>query len=153
MVHVACPYALSLPPPLPGPCPATNPPDLNRPPPPPLRPPPPPPPPTPQFPDPHFKRKHRKRRVVQAQLVAALAALMRPGGRILLQSDVEEVGANTFFCRDCFLYLLPSFFCLSPSLPGQRAAPLGAATLFSCKGGACSCLPQCLLLRCALACQ
>jgi tRNA (guanine-N7-)-methyltransferase len=51
-----------------------------------------------QFPDPHFKRKHRKRRVVQLQLVAALAALMRPGGRVLLQSDVEEVGTVYVLC-------------------------------------------------------
>ncbi len=52
------------------------------------------PPLPPQFPDPHFKRKHRKRRVVQPQLVAALARLVRSGGRVLLQSDVEEVRAT-----------------------------------------------------------
>eukprot|EP00198_Chlamydomonas_reinhardtii_P009375 XP_001698712.1 predicted protein [Chlamydomonas reinhardtii] len=33
-----------------------------------------------QFPDPHFKRRHRKRRVVQRRLVDALAAAMPPGG-------------------------------------------------------------------------
>ncbi|EFJ47757.1 hypothetical protein VOLCADRAFT_61222 [Volvox carteri f. nagariensis] len=43
-----------------------------------------------QFPDPHFKRRHHKRRVVQPQLVTALRDLMPRGGRLLLQSDVEE---------------------------------------------------------------
>ena len=52
-----------------------------------------------QFPDPHFKRKHRKRRVVQAELVAAVARVLRPGGRLLLQSDVLEVAEDM---RDAF---------------------------------------------------
>ena len=33
-----------------------------------------------QFPDPHFKNKHKKRRVVQPELVQAAAANMPPGG-------------------------------------------------------------------------
>ena len=33
-----------------------------------------------QFPDPHFKNKHKKRRVVQPELVQAVAAHMPPGG-------------------------------------------------------------------------
>lgn len=44
-----------------------------------------------QYPDPQFKRRHRKRRMVQPQLVDAIVRLLRPGGRILLQSDVHEV--------------------------------------------------------------
>lgn len=47
-----------------------------------------------QFPDPHFKKRHRKRRVVQPRLVAAVAALMAPGGRLFLQSDVLEVAED-----------------------------------------------------------
>ncbi|KAK9846481.1 hypothetical protein WJX81_005020 [Elliptochloris bilobata] len=43
-----------------------------------------------QFPDPHFKNRHKKRRVVQPELVHALAANMAPGGLVFLQSDVEE---------------------------------------------------------------
>ena len=42
-----------------------------------------------QFPDPHFKRKHHKRRIVQAGLVRDLAARMDAGGRVFLQSDVH----------------------------------------------------------------
>lgn len=44
-----------------------------------------------QFPDPWFKRRHQKRRVVQPQLVDALALCLQPGGWVLLQSDVLEV--------------------------------------------------------------
>lgn len=44
-----------------------------------------------QFPDPWFKKRHQKRRVVQPQLVNGLAAHLAPGGEVLLQSDVEEV--------------------------------------------------------------
>lgn len=44
-----------------------------------------------QFPDPWFKRKHQKRRVVQAELVAELAEFLSGGGIVFIQSDVEEV--------------------------------------------------------------
>lgn len=44
-----------------------------------------------QFPDPWFKKRHQKRRVVQPELVAELAALMPVGGWVWLQSDIEEV--------------------------------------------------------------
>ena len=41
-----------------------------------------------QFPDPHFKRRHRKRRILQPDTVRAMAAALRPGGLVFLQSDV-----------------------------------------------------------------
>lgn len=44
-----------------------------------------------QFPDPWFKKRHQKRRVVQSQLVADLAEFLVAGGTVFLQSDVEEV--------------------------------------------------------------
>jgi tRNA (guanine-N7-)-methyltransferase len=44
-----------------------------------------------QFPDPWFKNKHNKRRVVQPQLVNALIDYLNDGGMIFLQSDIEEV--------------------------------------------------------------
>jgi len=47
-----------------------------------------------QYPDPHFKKRHRKRRIVQRQLVEALAQLVMPRGRVLLQSDVLEVAED-----------------------------------------------------------
>ncbi|MDC0833637.1 tRNA (guanosine(46)-N7)-methyltransferase TrmB [Geitlerinema sp. CS-897] len=44
-----------------------------------------------QFPDPWFKKRHQKRRVVQPELVEDLAKYLVPGGEVFLQSDVEEV--------------------------------------------------------------
>lgn len=47
-----------------------------------------------QFPDPWFKRRHQKRRVVQPELVADMAEWMAPNGMIFVQSDVLEVAAE-----------------------------------------------------------
>ena len=44
-----------------------------------------------QFPDPWFKKKHNKRRVVQPDLVTALVDRASDGGKIFIQSDIEEV--------------------------------------------------------------
>lgn len=43
-----------------------------------------------QFPDPHFKKAHSKRRVVTPQLVATLAKFMNEGDAVFLQSDVLD---------------------------------------------------------------
>ncbi|MGF1482525.1 MAG: tRNA (guanosine(46)-N7)-methyltransferase TrmB [Cyanophyceae cyanobacterium] len=44
-----------------------------------------------QFPDPWFKHKHVKRRVVQPELVEILAQYLVEGGFVFLQSDVQAV--------------------------------------------------------------
>ena len=44
-----------------------------------------------QFPDPWFKRRHRKRRVMQPSLLLAIAAALSPSRELFLQSDVLEV--------------------------------------------------------------
>jgi tRNA (guanine-N7-)-methyltransferase len=44
-----------------------------------------------QFPDPWFKQKHHKRRVLQPALLHALAAALPAGGELFLQSDVPAV--------------------------------------------------------------
>jgi tRNA (guanine-N7-)-methyltransferase len=44
-----------------------------------------------QFPDPWFKKRHQKRRIVQPELVSDLAQLIVPHGEVFLQSDVESV--------------------------------------------------------------
>lgn len=60
-----------------------------------------------QFPDPHFKSRHRKRRIVQPGLVEQIARITKPGSHVFLQSDVcsvsvamrdqfEEFGAGKF---------------------------------------------------------
>eukprot|EP00904_Undaria_pinnatifida_P001383 jgi/Undpi1/11245/HiC_scaffold_30.g13543.m1 len=44
-----------------------------------------------QFPDPHFKTKHYKRRVMQPELVTCIEKHLRPGGTLFMQSDVLDV--------------------------------------------------------------
>lgn len=44
-----------------------------------------------QFPDPWFKTRHAKRRVVQPELVRDLAEYLVTGGVVFLQSDIEFV--------------------------------------------------------------
>jgi tRNA (guanine-N7-)-methyltransferase len=44
-----------------------------------------------QFPDPWFKTRHHKRRVLQPPLLHALAGAMAPGSQLFLQSDVLAV--------------------------------------------------------------
>ena len=44
-----------------------------------------------QFPDPWFKKKHNKRRVIQPELVDTLVDYLISDGTILLQSDIKEV--------------------------------------------------------------
>jgi tRNA (guanine-N7-)-methyltransferase len=44
-----------------------------------------------QYPDPCFKNKHAKRRVVQPELVRDIASYLPSGGEVFLQSDLEWV--------------------------------------------------------------
>lgn len=53
-----------------------------------------------QFPDPWFKNRHFKRRIVQPKLVDALAEYLTKNGIIFLQSDIESVAQEM---RDRFL--------------------------------------------------
>jgi len=58
-----------------------------------------------QFPDPWFKKRHQKRRMVQPNIVETLAHYLTTEGEVFLQSDVEEVAREM---RDRFL-AHPSF--------------------------------------------
>lgn len=49
-----------------------------------------------QFPDPWFKKKHSKRRMVTPELVAALAAVAAPNARIFVQTDIEFLAEEMF---------------------------------------------------------
>jgi tRNA (guanine-N7-)-methyltransferase len=42
------------------------------------------------FPDPWWKRRHRKRRMVAPDVLAQLERMLKPGGELLLATDVEE---------------------------------------------------------------
>jgi tRNA (guanine-N7-)-methyltransferase len=75
-----------------------------------------------QFPDPWFKRKHQKRRVVQPELLDAVAEFLVAGGSVFLQSDVKKVAVEM---RDRF-GAHPAF---QPSEPGWLAAnPMSVPT-------------------------
>jgi tRNA (guanine-N7-)-methyltransferase len=50
-----------------------------------------------QFPDPWFKKKHQKRRVVQPEIVEILAQFLNKKGQVFLQSDIQEVAEE--MCR------------------------------------------------------
>jgi len=43
------------------------------------------------FPDPWFKRRHHKRRLVNEELVKVLATYLQPSGKVFIQTDVEEL--------------------------------------------------------------
>ncbi|NJL44562.1 MAG: tRNA (guanosine(46)-N7)-methyltransferase TrmB [Leptolyngbyaceae cyanobacterium SM2_3_12] len=47
-----------------------------------------------QFPDPWFKKRHQKRRVLQPELINDLALFLPSGGRVVIQSDVHEVAVD-----------------------------------------------------------
>lgn len=44
------------------------------------------------FPDPWFKARHHKRRVMSAELALAIARKLEPGGEVMFQSDIWELG-------------------------------------------------------------
>jgi len=54
------------------------------------------------FPDPWFKRRHQKRRMIDAVLVAGIADITRPGADVFVQSDVWDIAldAMTVLERD-----------------------------------------------------
>lgn len=45
-------------------------------------------------PDPHFKKKHKKRRVVTPELVSEIADIIKSDCKIFLQSDIENVAVD-----------------------------------------------------------
>lgn len=47
-----------------------------------------------QFPDPWFKTRHAKRRLVQPQLVTQLANYLAVGGVVFIQSDIEALAVE-----------------------------------------------------------
>ena len=46
------------------------------------------------MPDPWFKKRHKKRRLLQAELLSQLALLMRPGATFFVMSDVQEAAED-----------------------------------------------------------
>ena len=76
-----------------------------------------------QYPDPWFKKRHHKRRMVQPELLRWLSAAMPADGRLFLQSDVPEVIAQ-------MLEAVAEAGCFIPLDDGQWLAdnPLAVST-------------------------
>ena len=49
-----------------------------------------------QFPDPWYKKKHAKRRMVKDEMVEAIVRHLAAGGRIFIQTDVEFLAGEMF---------------------------------------------------------
>lgn len=49
-----------------------------------------------QFPDPWFKKKHAKRRMVTPELAAILEMRLSPGGRLFVQTDIDFLAEEMF---------------------------------------------------------
>jgi tRNA (guanine-N7-)-methyltransferase len=49
-----------------------------------------------QFPDPWFKKKHAKRRMVNSEMVDTIASHLAPGGRVFIQTDIEFLSDEMF---------------------------------------------------------
>lgn len=49
-----------------------------------------------QFPDPWFKKKHAKRRMVNEEMVDTVARHLTPGGRIFVQTDIKFLAEEMF---------------------------------------------------------
>jgi tRNA (guanine-N7-)-methyltransferase len=52
------------------------------------------------FPDPWFKRRHRKRRLMDADLARSIYRLLAPGGELLFQSDVWDIALDAMSVLD-----------------------------------------------------
>lgn len=49
-----------------------------------------------QFPDPWFKKKHAKRRMVNEEMVDTIARHLAPDGRVFVQTDIEFLAEEMF---------------------------------------------------------
>jgi len=70
-----------------------------------------------QFPDPHFKSRHHKRRHVQPQLVREIGETLAAGARVFLQGDVPEA---VRWMRDMFDLHGAGRFALAPECRGAE---------------------------------
>ncbi len=61
-----------------------------------------------QFPDPWFKKRHNKRRVLQAPILDVLASKMNSGAEFFIQSDVLDVMNSMIDVLDLNKYFDPS---------------------------------------------
>ncbi|XP_022682101.1 uncharacterized protein LOC101756105 isoform X1 [Setaria italica] len=67
-------------------------------------------------PDPHFKKRHHKRRVLQPPLVDSITKNLCLGGQVLIQSDVLEVAADMRERFDGYSDILEHVDCVDKDL-------------------------------------
>lgn len=67
-----------------------------------------------QFPDPWFKKKHAKRRMVNAELVETVVAKLAPGGKVFVQSDIEFLAEEMFGLFRADTHLAEKFTATNP---------------------------------------
>jgi tRNA (guanine-N7-)-methyltransferase len=70
-----------------------------------------------QYPDPCFKKKHQKRRMVQPELVEAIAKYLAVNGEVFLQSDLEWVAMemrDKFTSHPAFTLTHQGWLCDNP---------------------------------------
>ncbi|CAL1382141.1 unnamed protein product [Linum trigynum] len=84
-------------------------------------------------PDPHFKKRHHKRRVVQQPLVASILDSLVPGGKVFLQSDVLDVALDMRNQFDAESIVMQHIDEVDSSLPCDRdgwllSNPMGIRT-------------------------
>lgn len=53
------------------------------------------------FPDPWFKARHHKRRLMTHELAGVLVRKLEPGGELLFQSDIWDLGIEALFVLEC----------------------------------------------------
>jgi tRNA (guanine-N7-)-methyltransferase len=82
------------------------------------------------FPDPWPKKRHQKRRLIQAQFVALLADRLRPGGRLWLATDWEPYAR---WMRNA-LEAEPELVCESPTYGWLTDGPQRGETRFEARG-------------------
>lgn len=74
------------------------------------------------FPDPWFKKRHQKRRMVQPSLVRLLGKYLVSGARVILASDVESVAVQMW---ECFAEN-PAFVCENREWLPENPLPIAS---------------------------
>jgi tRNA (guanine-N7-)-methyltransferase len=80
------------------------------------------------FPDPWFKERHRKRRVLEPRLLHTLAAQLRPGGELHVASDVYDIALEALAELEAEATLRLGFSNLVGSWSFVRDNPYGAVS-------------------------
>lgn len=77
------------------------------------------------YPDPWWKKRHRKRRIIQPEFLDLLARKMRPGGTLWVRTDVGPLAdamRRTLVEHDDFAPMPPDEFPVEPFLRSTREA-------------------------------